>query len=261
MFNRKIVNEVIDKIEEKENENRIPKNLVQVAFGGGSVLSYFSDLTEIKKGDLVTVEGKKEGQIGLVEKVLYSFKKPKFNMMWITSKIENDIAGNYFKIDNDVVSLETNLTIDKFMNIYTGAKHEENSPIGEDNIELNLEKIEESTLFEDELVKNRGLLLYKANAVQYIYLKDGVGKAVVRSSKGNEWYEIDFRCKKGRITYIACDCPYFGECKHLYAFLLKLRDFSKKFYSKYQSDSFVMCNKGCFNYIMLYGKGKVTIEL
>ena len=261
MFNRKIFNEVIDKIEERENENRVPKNLVQVKFDDGLTLMYFSDLPEIKVGDVVTVDGKMENQIAVVTKVLSSFKKPKFDMKWIVSKIDNDITGVYFKIEDEVVSLDSNLTVDKFMNIYAGVKYKENLAVGEDNIELNLEKLEESDLFEDELVKERGRLLYKANAVQYIWLKDGVGKAVVRSSNGDDWYEIDFRCRKGRITYIACDCPYFGECKHLYAFLLKLRDFSMKFFKQYQNDSFVMCNKGCFNYIMLYGKGRVTIEL
>lgn len=259
MFNREIFNEVIDKIEERENENRIPKNLVQVKFDDGLTLMYFSVLPEIKVGDVVTVDGKMENQIAVVIKVLSSFKKPKFDMKWIVSVIDNDIAGVYFKIENDVVSLNSNLTIDKFMNIYAGAKYKENTAIGEDDIELNLETLEESELFEDEFVKERGRLLYKNNAVQYIYLKDGVGKAVVRGN--NDWYEIDFRCRKGRITYLACDCPYFGACKHLYAFLLKLRDFSKKFYKQYNEDSFVMCSKGCFNYIMLYGKGRVTIEL
>lgn len=261
MFNREIINEVINEIEERENEERVPKNLVQVRFDDGLTLMYFSDLPEIKIGDVVTVDGKMEKQIAVVTKVLSSFKKSKFDMKWIVSKIDNDISGVYFKIEDEVVSLGSNLTVDKFMNIYAGVKYKENVAIGEDDIELNLEELEESEMFDNELVKERGRLLYKNNAVQYIWLKDGVGKAVVKSVNGNEWYEIDFRCRKGRITYLACDCPYFGECKHLYAFLLKLRDFSKKFFKQHKEDGFVMCNKGCFNYIMLYGKGRVTIEL
>lgn len=261
MFNKKIVEEVLENIEKKENENRIPKNLVEVRFEDGFTLSYFSDLPEIKVGDVVTVEGKMENQIAVVKKVLKSFKKPKFEMKWISGVIDTNIAGVYFKIEDDVVSLDTTLTVEKFLSIYAGVKYKENEAVGEDDIELNLEELEKSDLFDDELVKIRGQKLFKDGFVPFIYLKSGVGKAVVRSSNGDEWYEIDFRCKRGRITYIACDCPYFGNCKHLYAFLLKLRDFSKKFFEKYNNDSFVMCRKECFNYIMSYGKGRVTIEL
>ena len=259
MFDKEVFDEIINEMEEKENANRIPKNLVQVRFDDGLNLVYFSDLSQVSVGDVVTVDGKMKKQIGVVTKVSSSFKKPKFDMKWIVSKIDNDVSGSYFKIEDDVVSLDANLTVDKFINIYAGIKYEENLAIGEDNIQLNLEKLEESELFNAPSVKERGKMLYINNAVQYIWLKDGVGKAVVRGS--SEWHEIDFRCKKGRITYIACDCPFFGECKHLYAFLLKLRDFSIKFFDRYQNDSFVTCSKSCFNYIMLKAKGKVTIDL
>lgn len=259
MFNRKIIDKVLEKME--SNENRNPKNLVEVKFEDGFTLSYFSDLPEIKVGDVVTVEGKMEGQVAVVKSVLSSFKKPKFEMKWISSIIDTDITGSYFKIDDDIVSFESALTVDKFLSIYAGVKYKENVAVGEDDINLNLETLEKSDLFDDELVKIKGYKLYKDGFVPYIYLKNGVGKAVVRSASGDDWYEIDFRCKSGRITYIACDCPYFGNCKHLYAFLLKLRDFSKKFYEKYNSDNFVMCKKECFNYVMSFAKGRVSIEL
>ena len=261
MFNRNIIEEVLENFEKKENENRVPKNLVEVRFEGGLTLSYFSDLPEIKVGDVVTVEGKMEKEIAVVKKVLKSFKKPKFEMKWVSSIIDTNITGTYFKIEDDVVSLDLTLTVDKFLSIYAGVKYSENAGIGEDDIEINLEDLENSDLFDDELVKIKGQKLYKDGFVPFIYLNKGVGKAVVRSANDDEWYEIDFRCKQGRITYLACDCPYFGNCKHLYAFLLKLRDFTKKFFKQYNEDSFVMCKKECFNYIMSYGRGRVTIEL
>ena len=261
MINREIFNEVIEEIEQKENENRVPKNLVKVRFEDDLSLIYFSDLPEIQVGDVVTVDGKMENKIAVVTKVLTSFKKPKFDMKWIVAKIDNDISGRYFKMEDDVVSLDNTLTVDKFMNIYTGVNYKENIAVGEDDIELDLEKFEESELFDDESVKLRGQSLYKNNYVSFISLNNGVGKAVVRSSNLNDWYEIDFRYKNGIITYLACDCPYFENCKHIYAFLLKFRDFIKKFKKLYQSENFVLCKKGCFNYIMLFAKGKVTIEL
>ena len=258
MLNKEILHKAIEAMEEIQEEKRVPKNLVKVKFESGLTLSYFSDLPEIKEGDVVTVDGKMEDEIAVVVKVLSSFKKPKFDMKWIVSKIDNDLTGNYFKVEDDVVSFDLNLTVDKFMNIYAGVKYKENIAVGEDDVELDLNELEESELFEEE-IKHRGRLLYKNNAVQFIWLKDGIGKAAVRSANGCDFYEIDFRYKNEKITYIACDCPYFEACKHTYALLLKLKDFKKKVLDKYQSDNFVMCRKGCFNYMMLYGKGRVSI--
>lgn len=261
MLDRKIFEEVLDKVEKAEDENRVPKQLVKVRFEGGLTLTYFSDLSELGVGDVVSVDGEMEDQIAVVTEVLTSFKKPKYDMKWVASKIDNDMTGEYFRLEDDVVSLDCRLSVDKFMNIYAGSKYKENIAVGEDDIELDLAELEDSELFDDEGVKSRGRVLYKSNAVQFISLKDGVGKAVVRSASGDDWYEIDFRCKEGKITYLACDCPYFGQCKHLYAFLLKLKNFYKKFSKKYETENFVLCRKQCFNYMMSYAKGKVVITL
>lgn len=259
MIDRNVIAEVLEKIEKAEN--RVPKYLVEVRFEGGLTLSYFCDLEKIKVGDIVTVEGKMENQIAVVKNVLTSFKKPKFDMKWITSAVDTNISGSYFRIEDDIVSFDHTLTADKFLSIFGGVSYEKNEAIGEDCLELNLKELEDSDLFEDEYIKKRGRKLYKSGFVPYICLKDGVGKAIVRSSNCDEWYEIDFRCNKDVITYLACDCPYFGNCKHLYAFLLKFRNIRKKLSNKHNNDSFVMCKKECFSYIMAYGKGKIAVEL
>ena len=258
MFKKKTVKEVLEQLEKEENENKVAKRLVEVEFDSGKPLSYFSDIEEIAVGDLVTVEGKLEDEIGVVKTVKKSFKKPKFEMKWIEKILDRDVTGNYFKIGDDVVSTDSALTAEKFITMFAELKYEENQAIGEDEIELNVETFEEDELFDNELVKLRGKELFKADRVPFISLQDGVGKAIVR---GSDWYEIDFRCKRGRITYIACDCPYFGECKHEVAFLYKLRDFWKKFVEKSNADNFVLCRKECFNAILSKGKGKVSIEL
>lgn len=244
--------------EKKENENRVAKRLVEIKFDNGMYLTYLSDTEKIEVGDLVTVEGKLEDAVGIVKTVKKSFKIPKFDIKWVESVLDRDITGNYFKLDADMVSLNSNLTAEKFITMFAGLRYKNNQAIGEDEVELDLANFEEDEMFDNEFVKIKGKELFKANAVMFISLQDGVGKAIVR---GGEWYEIDFRCKAGRITYIACDCPYFEECKHEIAFLYKLRDFLKKFAKQTNSENFIMCRKECFNTILSVGKGKLSMDL
>lgn len=257
MIDRELLAKVLDATEKQENENRIPKNLVEVQFDSGVKLSYFSDLPEMKEGDLVRVEGKMEDDLAVVTRVLTSFKKPKFDMKWIAEKLNRDVSGRYFTLGGDVVSLQHTLTVQKFINLFVCRPYKENPAYGEDNLSLCLQNLEKSPLFENEIVKLKGYSLYKEERVPFIFLKNGVGKALVR---GSQWYEIDFRYQNGTITYLACDCPYFGECKHLYAFLLKLRDFMQKFTKKHQTDSFVLCKKQCFNAILSSAQGDIQLD-
>ena len=258
MIKKEIIEEVIEEIEKKEYDKRVAKRLVEVRFNSGMTLSYLCEIEEIEVGDLVTVEGKLEDEIGVVKTVKKSFKAPKFEMKWIESVLDRDVTGDYFKLGEDMVSTNCSLTAEKFITMFAGLKYKDNQAVGEDEVELDLANFEEDEMFDNELVKIRGKEIFKANGVMFISLQDGIGKAIVR---GSEWYELDFRCKGGHITYIACDCPYFGDCKHEVAFLYKLRDFWKKFTKKSNSDNFVMCRKECFNAILSNGKGKVSMEL
>ncbi len=256
MIKKKRIKEVLEELEKEDT--RVATRLVEIKFENGMCLSYLSDIETIEVGDLVTVEGKLEDAIGLVKTVKKSFKIPKFEMKWVERVLDRDISGDYFRLNEDMVSTNCVLTAEKFMTIYVGDKYKANQGIGEDEMELSLDDFEQNELFDNELVKLKGKELFKANAVPFISLRNGVGKAIVR---GGEWYEIDFRYSAGRITYMACDCPYFGECKHEIAFLYKLRELLKKLSEKIDTQNFVMCRKECLNAMLSYGKGKVSIEL
>lgn len=256
MIKKKRIKEVLEELEKEDT--RVATRLVEIKFENGMCLSYLSDIETIEVGDLVTVEGKMEDSIGLVKTVKKSFKIPKFEMKWVERVLDRDITGDYFRLNEDMVSTNCALTAEKFMTVYVGNKYKANQGVGEDEMDLLLEDFEKNELFDNELVKLKGKELFKANAVPFISLQNGVGKAIVR---GGEWYEIDFHYSAGRITYMACDCPYFGECKHEIALLYKLRELLKKLSEKIDTQNFVMCRKECLNAMLSYGKGKVSIEL
>lgn len=257
MKNSEFVKEVLKEVEKRENEERTVKRLVTVQFGGGFDLSYLTDIETIEVGDMVIVEGKKESEIGTVTKVLKSFKIPRFEMKWVEKVVDRDITGEYFKVGDDIFSYNSTLTSEKFCTMYIGAKYDNEESYGEADMELNLSDFEKSDFIDDELVLMKGKAIYKGNAVPFISLKDGAGKAYVL---GSQWYEIDFKFADGKVTYIACECPYMGNCKHEVALLFKLREALKTVKKNKGGENFVMCRKECFGGIMSAAKGKITVE-
>lgn len=245
--------ETIDKKEE-----RVAKRLVEIRFDKHDPkLSYLCEIEDIEVGDLVTVDGKLEDQIGTVTKVLKSFKIPKFEMRWVTAVLDRDLTGEYRKVGDDIVSLDGTLTAEKFCTMFIGEKYKDNEAIGEADLDIDLATFEESGFIDDELVLLKGKDYYKHDRVAYIALQNGIGKAYV---VGSEWYEVDFKYEDGKITYIACECPYFGNCKHVVAVLLKLREMLKKMKKIDCRANFTVCRKECFNSILTAAKGKITLE-
>lgn len=257
MKNTHLIKEALNELEKWVTEDRAVKRLVTVQFGGRTELSYLTDIETIEAGDLVSVEGKKENEIGTVKKVLKSFKIPKFDMKWIEKVADRDISGEYFKVGDDIFSFNSSLTSEKFCTMYIGMKYENEESYGEADMGIGLSDFEISDFIEDDPVLLRGKALYKGNAVPFISLKDGIGKAYVL---GSQWYEIDFRYTDGRVTYIACECPYMGNCKHEAALLFKLRDALEAVGNKMRGESFVMCRKECFAGILTAAKGRITVE-
>ena len=258
MLNREILNELLDKYDEKVDEKRIPTSLVKVKFTGERAFSYLCDIDTIKKGDVVTVEGKLESEIGVVEQVLTAFRVPKFEMRWIESVVNRDVSGKYIRSENDIISFNSALTVDKFVALCMRKKYKNNTAYGENNVEIDVRDAQNSELFDREIIKERGREIYKNDGVEFISLQNGAGKAIVN---GNDWYELDFRYENGKITYLVCECPYFDACKHEYAFLLKFKEILEKIKERTNTENFVVINSDCFNYIMRFAKGEVSIGL
>lgn len=245
--------EIIEKKAEK-----IAKRLVELRFDHhDSKLSYLCEFENIEVGDLVIVDGKLEDQIGTVTKVLKAFKIPKFEMHWVTAILDRDLTGEYIKMGDDIVTTGTSLTSEKFCTMYIGERYKASEPFGEADLDIDLATFEKSRLIEDELVLLKGKDYYNHDRVAYISLQDGIGKAYV---VGSEWYEVDFKYEDGKITYIACECPYFGNCKHVVAVLLKLREMLKKMKKIDCRANFTACRKECFNSILSSAKGKITLD-
>lgn len=239
-------------------QERIAKRLVEVFFGGRNMsLTYLCDKENIKVGDLVTVEGKLEEQIGVVEGVLKSFKIPKFEMKWISEILDRDATGDYFKLDDDIVSFNSTLTSEKFCTMYLDEKYKSVQGVGDADLGIKLNEFDARDFAENDLIALKGEALYKSNAVPFISLRDGIGKAYVR---GSQWYEIDFQYKDGKMTYLACECPYFGNCKHEVALILKVKDILKKLKEYENSENFVVCQKHCFYSILSVATGEISIK-
>ena len=246
-------------LETKKEEEKVPKRLVQIGFACSELtFSYLSDIEDIQAGDLVMVQGALQGEIGVVKKVKKHFKIPKMEMQWVERVVDREISGAYFRLGEDIVSFDCVLTAEKFMTLCIGKSYKQNNSVGEEEMQLDLEEFEKADAFQNELVKIRGKQLYLDNAVKFISLQNGEGKAFVC---GGDWYEVDFRYNGEKITYLACDCPCFEDCKHEVALLHKLREILKKLCQYTNNENFVICQHICFSKMTVYGKGAVNLTL
>lgn len=250
-------NKEIIKLLEKEEERKI-KRLVEISFKGSEYgLSYLCDDENIAVGDLVYVDGKLEEQVGVVEKVLKTFKVPKFDMHWVTKVLDRDIAGTYNTLQKDFISFDSSLTAEKFCTMFINEKYNPDQVYGDENVNISLSDFDKSDLVSDQLTLLKGKEIYKSERILFISLKDGIGKAYVAGSK---LYELDFKVQNGMLKFIACECPYFDNCKHEIALLFRLKELIKEKIVKENDFNFVLCKKSCFFNLATYGKGKIIIE-
>ncbi len=256
LFKKRDVQTALDEYQKKHGEDRVPKNLVEVDFNDGFFLSYFSDLPEIKKGDLVTVEGKMENHIGLVTKVLSTFKKPNFDMKWVEKVLDADLSGDYFQWEDDVVSANSKMTAEQFYSMGLERRYRDNPVLHLENMREDFH-LSMDQAFTDEVVKLKGKSLYQSNAVAFVALADGRGKAVVLGL--SDWYEIDFGYRNGVVTYLSYDCPCFDHCKHEYALTLWLERFTKLFCREH-GENFVVCKRTLFLKALQHAKGHITLR-
>ena len=96
---------------EVDQQSRVPrKSLVQVRFPGkGMALTYFNDLFDLKVGDRVYVDGKLEGQLGLVVEISYNFKIKISDYKKVVAVVNTDVHGQFFMAGSHFVTFNTTL--------------------------------------------------------------------------------------------------------------------------------------------------------
>ena len=200
----------------------IKKSVVDVYFPDRDLTcSYYNDMFNLKRGDIVYVEGKLEGKRGRVVDINYNFKIKLSDYKRVIGVADTDVIGEFHLAGSHFVTIDEGAL--KYEQIATWFKAPENeneeyvSSSGDDVFNLN----DLGGMNIKNEVAERGHEYYMENRVVYIELNHGKGRALVTGSKT---YDVEFFYNDEDITGLVCDCYCAGACKHEFAAMLQLRD-------------------------------------
>lgn len=198
------------------------KSVVQVRFPGWDKgLAYYNDQFDLKAGDRVYVDGKLEGQIGVVTAVNYSFKIKLSEYKRIIALVDTDVHGKFYMVGSLFVTFDSNVLPPAQATLWFRApdSEEEVYVSGDDNFSFPLDDLQEMVI--GSAIAERGHQYYMKNRVQYLCLNSIKGYAIVQ---GSHAYTVEFEYQCGSISKLVCDCFCSYPCKHEFAAILQLRE-------------------------------------
>ena len=181
--------------------------------------SYYNDAFDLRKGDLVYVEGKLAGMLGQVVEVSRTFKIRLADYKRVIGRAQTRLTGEFFHagayllaFDPAALSREAASTW-----FWPPAPEGEVFASASDGDAFPLEGL--AAQFRPEIAA-RGLDYYREERVRCLCLDGERGWAAVA---GSEYYEVEFSCAGGQVSDLVCSCFCAYPCKHEFAALTLLR--------------------------------------
>jgi len=198
------------------------KSVVEVFFPDRQkAYSYYNDMFDLKRGDVVYVEGKLEGLRGRVTQINYNFKIKLSDYKRVIGVANTDVIGEFHLAGSHFITIDSDaLTYEQ---VSTWFKAHDNGE--EEYVSLNGDEVFNLNDLGGMNIKNeiaeRGHEYYMENRVVYIELNHGKGRALVTGSKT---YDVEFSYNGEDISGLVCNCYCTGACKHEFATMLQLRE-------------------------------------
>ena len=206
----------------KKKTSTARKSVVGVFFPARHLTcSYYNDLFDLKRGDIVYVDGKLEGLRGRVVDINYTFKIKLSDYKRVIGVANTNVVGEFRLAGSHFITTDENaLNYQQIITWFKAPTPEDEefvSSSGDESFNLN----DLSGIKIDKVVADKGHEYYIENQVQYIELNNGKGRAIVTGSKP---YEIEFNYDNGQISGLVCNCYCTGTCKHEFATMLQLKE-------------------------------------
>ena len=207
---------------QKEYKANAKKSVVDIFFPDRHLTcSYYNDMFDLKRGDIVYVDGKLEGLRGRVVEVNYNFKIKLSDYKRVIGVADTNVKGEFHLAGSHFITTDENaLKYEKILSWFKAPEPEDEefvSSTDDEAFELN----DLSGMKISSSAAERGHEYYMENKVQYIELNNGIGRAIVT---GTKTYEIEFFYFDDLISHLTCNCYCTGTCKHEFAAMLQLRD-------------------------------------
>lgn len=176
----------------------------------GFACSYYNDSFNLKEGDLVFVDGKLEGLIGVVEEVSLSFKIRISDYKRVIGKADTSVCGELFFGENTFIAFDRSIIpYEKVRSWLLPPADEAEFVYGKDDVFYPIKM--PNTFKTSAAVIERGAEYFKGGNVAYLCLNGTKAKALVL---GSAVYEVEFEFKNGEVGNFGCGCWCSGICKH-----------------------------------------------
>ena len=200
------------------------RSIVQVHFDDrGMTLSYYNDLFDLKRGDIVYVDGKLEGLRGRVVSVNYNFKIKLSDYQKVIAVADTSVRGTLYMACSHFVSFDRGvIPREKIARWFLPpVKPEDEYVSGNDGTAFALHHPEDMKMRWETV--ERGRLYYQDNKIKYLCLDNGKGYAIV---EGSRVYEVEFEYDacEDIITKLTCSCYCDSHCKHEFAVMLQMQE-------------------------------------
>lgn len=226
-------------------------------------LAYYNDKFNLRRGDLVYVDGKLEGMLGLVVDVSNNFKIKLSDYKRVIAVADTKVQGEFFMAGSHLVAFDSKaLPREKVITWF--------KPPESDDEEYITEKDSDSFMLNDlSDMKINGVEAecgddyYLSRKVKYVSIDGTRGYAIVEGTKP---YEVEFDYNDGEISGLVCSCYCPANCRHGFAALLQLKevlDTIKKYYAeKFEhTNYFAAINKGTLFAFAIHVKETGCIKL
>ncbi len=237
-FNSFLKNERTDEAPVIENavSAEARKSVVEVYFPSKNMhFTYYNDMFDLKKGDLVYVDGKLEGHMGYVMDVSYSFKIKIADYEKVISVADTKVKGDLFSAGSHMISFGENvIPAYKVRSWFIPPQNEDEYATGNDeSSSFSLDDLSGMNVKKE--VAERGHDYYINDRIPYICIDGSRGFAIV---SGSENYEVEFNFDYDarKISNIKCSCFCGGACKHEVAAMLLLGELLELICEKYENE-------------------------
>lgn len=212
------------------------KALVEIYFSQKhNTITYYNDQFNLSVGDTVFVDGAYEGIPGKVVNLTYTFKIKPSDYKKVVFVADTDVYGELEFAGSHVMSLKRyTMPYEKVIGWFKPPVNDEEEIIistEEYGEKFTLDELNKMKI--DPLKAERGYDYYMDNRVVFIEVKDCVGRAIVLGSKP---YEVSFKIVGREVSDVMCDCFCAGNCKHVYAVMLQLKETLKVSAENYEDE-------------------------
>lgn len=240
------------------------KSVARIHFPARNMtLSYYNDAFDLKRGDIVYVDGKLEGLRGRVVDITYNFKIKLSDYKRVISVADTHVKGEFHFAGSHFVSFDrAALPYEKIITWFKAPDKEDEVYVsGNDDHSFRLDDL--STMKISSSVAERGHDYFMENKVSYICLDGAHGRAIV---EGSQAYELEFDYCNGEVKNLTCNCFCSYPCKHEFAAMLQLKEtleIIEKNYTKFYNAAgyFAAVSKGTLLSFAVDGKDTGSITL